>query len=257
MSCSQDDINIESNPNKNTTEKTIKENKTHKISTSEPSNNKNPFDESGVIHNKILTTVLNNRSNLNNMDEYINYAKSTFYSDYNFNESETPILNNTEVKAIISDSEFDYGSVIKNSAHSANTKEQLSILFNLLISSTDDETLNYKDLKAKIINYENNILENLTLSKDEKSIILQTTSIARYSSFFWYNQYQQYLNNSPTLGKRKWWKWLAVAVADVAGAAGGALAASPTVIGAIGAGIGGAVGASAGASTLVDWISPD
>ena len=89
--------------------------------------------------------------------------------------------------------------------------------------------MDYKTIYNKIIAFEQKIMEDKSISIKEKEILLESMSIARHSMYFWYNYY-----NNPTgatyQAKKKWWHWLIIGLADVAG---GVLGSSSGGLGAV------------------------
>lgn len=92
---------------------------------------------------------------------------------------------------------------------------------------------------------EREALANLDAKRSSGANVLAGLSIARHSLRYW----TEYAARGETASrKRKWWHWVVIVVADVAGG----VAAAETVVGAIGA----AAGASEAANDLIDVIDP-
>jgi len=195
----------------------------------------NYLDSVGVIHNEILTKVIQSKRLLSTQDDYINYSRKTFETDYNFPAHTFSTLSNSDVKHILDDKDNSYYHTIQNTGLSVEAKQYLTDLVSLLemLSEEDENQLEYSFVKNKITYFEDYVLSDGNLNANEKNIILAVTSVARYSSFFWYNEYLLYFNliNSglvpvtpPYEVTKKWWKWLVVGVADATGTIAGGVA---------------------------------
>jgi len=219
-----------------------------------PENPSNPWDIYGAIHNEILQEVVDNHSSFGNDTSIaVNFALLRFGEKYDpvLFGGETSLV---EIQAILQNFPNSYHNVVNTYSSNQSVRSKLNDLFDIIYNSFDEDSLNYNIMKDRILSFEENILNdtqglaNTIDGSTDMSIVLKTTSIARYSFYFWYLN----TNERSTPGydyevhgkkKRKWWKWLVVGAADVAGGVTG--------------GVGGALGASAGASTLVDWVVPD
>ena len=107
----------------------------------------------------------------------------------------------------------------------------------------------YEVIKNRMIQYENTVLENSSLSEDEQQVVLESTSIFRYSTLQWEEVVDSIEPDDTKVvistEKLKWWQWLIVGAAD---AAGGAIA---SLIGPGGQTVLGAVTASTGAILIM------
>ena len=235
-----------------------------------PFNSKNVFDQAGVIHNAILYKVIDNKKNLISLDDYVDYSHYVLKNNFNIeiqnSQNSTNYSTNaisSDVQLILDDAVNNYFNVVDRSSHSEIVKIKLKEFINLLLTYEHDVSVDYDFIYGEILEFENQILTDSNMIQNDKDEIMQITSIGRFSAFMWYNEYQKSLIsgnlnfNGGISTERSWWKWLSVAVADVAGGIAGAVIGSPTGIGAIAGSVGGAVSTSAGAASLVDWISPD
>lgn len=233
--------------------------------TDDPENPLNNWEECGKKHNVILTYVINYEKTLENSgltnseiaDKCImasnNYFNQKYAQDYNNIQSPFTV---DKIRSILNDGDNKFTNVIQSLSTSDKVKEKSSELINMMynLASTDKDT-EYADVKASIVDFENSIMNDASLNQEEKDQLLKTTSIARYSSYLWSNTIDKADSVSSVTGKKKWWKWLVVAVCDVAGGAAGTAAGSGVL--SVAGAIAGAAGASSGGAALVDWISPD
>ncbi|WP_294210316.1 hypothetical protein [uncultured Chryseobacterium sp.] len=230
-----------------------------------PENPLNNWEECGKKHNVILNYVITYQKTLDNSgltnseiaDKCImasnNYFNQKYAQDYNNTQSPFTV---DKIRSILNDGDNKFSNVIQGMNASDKVKAKSSELINMMynLASTDKDT-EYEDVKASIVSFESSIMNDASLSQTEKDQLLQTTSIARYSSYLWSTTIDKSDSVSSVTGKKKWWKWLVVAVCDLAGGAAGT-AAGGGVLSVAGA-IAGAAGASSGGAALVDWISPD
>ncbi|MFV0501107.1 MAG: hypothetical protein ACK5MH_05905 [Bacteroidales bacterium] len=209
-------------------------------STSNPYYGYNPYDYVGYQHNVVLEKI---KQKLIETYGTTNVEKETLYAvsieelveeGFYKNEMEAQLAIPFEfIDSIVEDRDNLYINSINNSNLSLEAKELINNLFSdiLELSETTEGYTEYRDV---IINVENNIMSS-TLAENEKQVLLKSTSIARYSIYYWLRYYYIEAN-----AKRPFWKYLAVGLADVAG-------------GFAGGNVGTAISASALATTLVDW----
>lgn len=221
----------------------------------------NPYDNAGKVHNEILQKVVEKWDENLTTDDYINISRDEFFKLYP-NENPAVFLSNVKIKSILDDSDNNYATILNNPNLNPVVRNQMSSFIKLLIDFEATGNNDYADLKEKIVYFETSIINNTSINDKDKAAILYVTSIGRHSAYFWNTIYLDALANGYTpfsiMGKKPWWKWVAVGLADVAGGISGGAAAGAVSGGVvlIGGAIAGAVGASAGASSLVDWISP-
>jgi len=222
---------------------------------SSPDNPSNPWDIYGVIHNEILQEVIDNQRCFgNDTNAAINFALLKFEEKYD------PVsfggkTSLAEIQVILQNFPNSYYNVVNTYSDNQSVRSKLNDLFDIIYNSFDEDGLDYNIMKGRILSFEESILNDSHdlisasgITATDMDVVLKTTSIARYSFYFWYLNTNEI--GTPSYDyevhgkkKRKWWKWLVVGAADVAGGATG--------------GVWGALGTSAGASTLVDWVVPD
>ena len=208
-----------------------------------PSNALNSWDESGAIHNEVLQKVVDNQHKLNNdFNSYVTYASEVYIADYGNPNQET--LGTERVRTILADSLNFYKNRVLETTYSESVKTRLFDLINIFETVVKGDEIGYSEFKAEIVNLENDII-NDRISLEEKEILLKTTSVARYSCYFWINELQ--LSNNRSERRRKWWKWAIVGLADVAGGFVGGSLMGPA---------GAVVGAVETSSGALDIIEP-
>lgn len=229
-SCSDNEFN----------EQSSKINATSFKSLSVPGNNANPYDSVGILHNAycdlITIDLFDNYTNPNTLEveEFYDFVKNDIvnrgivYDPYMDTIMPLSMINN-----IVNSNNYCI-DVIQNSEVSDTVKTIILDMFENIIALSSNT---YSDYKSLICEVETNVLSSM-LSEKEKAIILSSTSVARYSLYYWYNNYSSGSKEAP--------RWLQISLADIAGACNGSLTG-----GAAGAGIGVAVGGIPGAGTGV------
>jgi hypothetical protein len=226
-----------------------------------PENNLNPYDEVGVKHNIVISSVMANTS-LRTTDDYINYARITSYNLFGWNETSAPSPTNLQIKNVINDVDHNFNNVINNSNFSTIGKQKLSDFVHIMLTANSNPNSNYNDLKSQLILFETDLNRDSQISSAEKQNILQVVSVARHSSYFWYInmlETQDYNKNVAINGipKKRWWKWIVIATADALGGVAGAVVGSTTGIVAVGSSVLAAASASGGATTVINYLWPD
>ena len=200
-------------------------------------NLQNLNDFVGVIHNDILDelNVKNDNTQLADLseDEVITKIISDVstklnqkYANKGINLGETPTVS--QMKFIMSDAKNFYSNVIEQSTafRSLETQKLSKKFFSTIANLSKEKDLNYNRIKTEIESFEREVMENSKLSKTEKDYILQATSIARNSFYYWGEETIFEKPNDPTISQKKgkgkgkgWggWKWITVGLADVAG----------------------------------------
>ena len=133
---------------------------------------------------------------------------------------ETPSV--AQIKFIMTDAENLYSNVIKQSTtlRSIETQKVSEEFFSNMTNLSKEKGLNYERIKTEIESFERGVMGNSKLSKEEKDYILQGTSIARNSFYYWGKEAVPWEPNDPNIfqaGAGGFWRWFTVALADVAG----------------------------------------
>ena len=194
-------------------------------------NFQNSKDFAGIIHNDILDELINEGKDktvprtedekINQTIEEVSIKLSEKYSDKGIDLGKKPSVD--EIKFIVGDAKNFYSNVIEKSTilNSLETQIVTKDFFSSMAELSSRENLNYNIVKSKIENFEKGIMENAKLSSKEKDHILKATSIARNSFYYWEDKTVLWEPKSPETtasGKGgKWWKWILVTCADVAG----------------------------------------
>ena len=199
----------------------------------EARNLQNLNDFVGVIHNDILDelNVKNDNAQLAGLSEDEVIAKiisdvstklNQKYANKGIDLGETPTVS--QMKFIMSDAKNFYSNVIEQSTafRSLETQKLSKKFFSTIANLSKEKDLNYNRIKTEIESFEREVMENSKLSKTEKDYILQATSIARNSFYYWGEETIFEKPNDPTISQKKgkgWWgwKWITVGLADVAG----------------------------------------
>jgi len=157
-------------------------------------NQLNPYDNYGIMHNEILDQFLTYRDILSSSCEYSEFINNFNNSVVNsacivFSDSSYLFKNEiTEVLQFYQDSISrltlqellnDYG----NTDFSAEVNSLLAFL---------DGSLDIESLQDEIVAWENNVLNNQIFNAEQKKVLLMAGSIARHSSYYWYEVHNNY-----------------------------------------------------------------
>ncbi|WP_293891492.1 hypothetical protein [Flavobacterium sp.] len=176
-------------------------------------NSKNEFDYVGKLHNEILSQLIkNNKVSEMSISEISKKVKEIALSNQNYLDKFKGVgyyeLTDEDIKKGIADYPNKFASITDNAKISSGAKETLTKLIVYLFDN--GEKLDSKELYNFIISFENEV-NNSELKDDEKGLILSTTSIVRYSNFYWTNQ--QTLTNTQS----RFWHWFGDAIGGLAG----------------------------------------
>lgn len=200
-------------------------------------NLQNLNDFAGVIHNDVLDELntKENKAQLVGLSEDEVIAKiisdvsaklNQKYANKAVDLGKTPTI--AQMKFIRSDAKNFYSNVIEQSTalHSLETQKVSKEFFSTIANLSKEKELNYERIKTEIESFERGVMGSSKLSKEEKDYILQGTSIARNSFYYWGKEAVIWEPNDPTISQKKgkgkgkgggFWRWFTVALADVAG----------------------------------------
>ena len=203
-----------------------------------PSNDDNPYDYIGVIHNEVITEFFKQNDTPNMSIEDIltkirpiilknELYKSKFGSEYSS-------ISPEQVKNYMPDVSNNFNTVVNDTKFSEEAKSMLNELLNSLSGAND-----FDKVYESVVSFENRVIES-KLSNSEKEIVLCSSSVARYSSYLWLVENPKPTYSNSLSSRTRWWS----IVADVAGGILGS-----------GGGIAGAAAGAAGASCVSEAIS--
>lgn len=224
-----------------------------------PGNDKNSFDFVGVKHNYLLEVCQKEVSSFYCRNGKISLAESNDIAQaILFSEGyDTTYFKHKQLVKLISDSANMYRDYVSSLRLSEYGKSMIIATITEIEELANKQNDDYRVYKSIIMEKEDAIIQNTTLSENEEAILLSAMSVFRHSLYCWL-QTDNYLSVIQSKAKKlpKWLRATALAVADAAGAVGGAIAGAVVgnVAGGIAGGVTGAVAASNGASTLCDNI---
>ena len=159
-------------------------------------NFQNLNDFAGVIHNDILDELKGKEKNtqlvgltedeiIGKIIDEVSTKLRQKYANKGIDLGETPSV--AQIKFIMSDAENLYSNVIKQSTtlRSIETQKVSEEFFSNMANLSKEKELNYERIKTEIESFERGVMGNSKLSKEEKDYILQGTSIARNSFYYW------------------------------------------------------------------------
>lgn len=178
-----------------------------------PANPLNKYDTMGQRHNDILVYMRTQLKGLRHPDLETITRYAMEYSD-KVMAVQLPGSFFSTVPETVADEPNGYATLINSISYSSDVKTSLLELIKIVRTVCADKNVVYDDIKNAIVQFENRINDNQTLSPDGKQKILETASVARYSAFYW-------LELDPR-GKdlkdaRLLW-WIASITSDIAGA---------------------------------------
>ncbi|WP_127340168.1 hypothetical protein [Flavobacterium cupreum] len=147
-----------------------------------PENPANIYDIAGKIHNDILDVYLTGTYSCNTISQVSQKVDSIsiLNSDYLNLETHLPI-DFQEIQEIIDNPQIKLEQAIANSSMTNGAKISLS---NFMASMLLWETNDYAVIHESITTFEASVISNTEFSTEDKRIILTTSSIARYSSYY-------------------------------------------------------------------------
>lgn len=204
----------------------------------DPSNSKNKYDYIGVMHNKGLDSFINNYKNIYGLESNKKMSFTTLINsntlylgqDISINQFNASLIKNnsllTYLKSIgSSNSTFISAFDAINIKPSNEYNEYYIQMLNAVDGINEKDEASLKTYIELMKNVENTIQVS-TLQTNEKDMLLAISSVARYSSSYWFYKTSNSNwnpNNVPHTSCKTIIKW------DIAGGAGGA--ASGAIIG--------------------------
>lgn len=208
-------------------------------------NSENPYDYAGALHNELLTNFFKKKQGYLNVDETLILVKEVAMKNRNY----TSRFGNNYIdfpKGEINKFVADYPNKFVNYIDQINLSNPSKGIIKEVVLFTMDEKnkdISLENYRAYLVQKERAVL-NMSLSTNEKEILLSSLSVLRHSAYFWENQAP---NQAMGGGQRRSiLSW----VADGVGAVVGGVLGAPGVLTAAG----GAVFVGTGASAVVDAI---
>lgn len=146
-----------------------------------PDNKTNPYDSIGYWHNRVLEAV---HDFILEKRDTTSSGIQAFIADYFRENRQQEVLKDLKIipenlpKTIIN----DYKKVVFGQPLAPVTVAFLQQIFETIRQCGNTS---YRTFKANIVKIEHRILGNNKLSKRDFAMLLSTTSLARYSGFYW------------------------------------------------------------------------
>lgn len=208
-------------------------------------NNNNPYDQAGLKHNLLMATIEQRGSHDMSTSQVFEIVDGVIEENYgsdiqNFSSQTfaSPILSfqtRLEMENYVNFLNINYES-----------KQKLLTLADILLSYDVDNLLT---VITQIVDFENILINEFDRERNIYEPVLIASSIGRYSLCYWH---ERLLSNKIQDNRAPFWKKFFVALADVIGGAGGAVAGSATVVGGIAGGVTGAISSSVAFAKLWD-----
>jgi hypothetical protein len=184
VSCTADPIETAENIDDTISGEKSKE-KTGRLVQNQPvENSANSYDFAGKIHNEILDVYLAGNyqhytiAGVSQQIELIAAQNSTLTS---LNAGVNQPINAILIQEIINNPQTKLDQIIANSAMTVAAKNSLSGFMNDMLLW---QNLSYEEIYGSIIAYESTVIGNVAFTIEDKRIILTTTSIIRYSTYY-------------------------------------------------------------------------
>jgi hypothetical protein len=147
-----------------------------------PHNNANPFDGRGKKYFDLLTIYLDNNTVPNSATEMTEQLHFMFqnYDTRRYASRSIASLTSKEVAMVLSEPEKQLIAILESCSLRLEIREELIHFVQALLAQHDSE---YLEQYNYIVSYETKILENTTLSADEKETILSVASVSRYALY--------------------------------------------------------------------------
>jgi hypothetical protein len=147
-----------------------------------PENPANEYDIAGKIHNDILDVYLSGNYSYNTIAQISQKVDSISALNSDILNMATSLpCNFQEIQETVDDPQIKLEQAIANSSMTNAAKISLS---NFMDSILLWETNEYAIIHQSIISFEASVISNTEFSNEDKRIILTTSSIARYSSYY-------------------------------------------------------------------------
>lgn len=145
-----------------------------------PSNSNNPYDSIGLVHNEILTTILDSGMPLESLSQIDNEV-SVLLNDYDglFSETCSDSLTHQELSSFYLSPSVSLNTAFTEAGLSLNTRDEIEGLLGAILNRVNDP---YESFHAWMVLYEEEIIQS-NYSIEEKRIILTIASLSRYSIF--------------------------------------------------------------------------
>ena len=147
-----------------------------------PHNNANPFEGRGKEYFDLLTIYLDNNKVPNSATEMTEQIQFMFqnYDTKQYASRSTASLTSKQVAMVLSEPEKQLIAILESCSLRLEVRKELIHFVQALLAQQYSE---YLEQYNYIVSYETKILENTTMSADEKETILSVTSVSRYALY--------------------------------------------------------------------------
>jgi hypothetical protein len=181
VSCTSENMDITEIPSSNLTKEKSK--KTAKLLQNlTPENPANAYDIAGKIHNDILDVYLSGNYTCNTIAQISQKIDSiSALNNDLLNMGASLPCNFQEIQETVDNPQIKLQQAIANSSMTNAAKDCLAgFMDSILLWETNE----YAVIHQSIISFEASVISSTEFSNEEKRIILTTSSIARYSSYY-------------------------------------------------------------------------
>lgn len=184
VSCTADPIVTAENIDNTISGEKSKQKTARLLQNQTPENPTNNYDFAGQIHNEILDVYLAGNyqhytiAQISQQIELIAVQNNNLTS---LNVGANLPANAILIQEIIDNPQTKLDQIIANSAMTVAAKNSLSSFMNDILLW---QNLSYEEIYESIITYESTVIANPAFTSEDKRIILTTSSIVRYSTYY-------------------------------------------------------------------------
>jgi hypothetical protein len=156
-----------------------------KLETTLPGNYANTYDEVGRLYNELFDTYYTNGDLGGTVSQIVNKVQTIADANESFNSIKSfPYheVSSIRVQYLLDHETTCVTDVVSASSMTTAGKSSLTDFVNLFVTFISTES-DCDAICQKVIDYENEVLLNSSLTQTDKRIILTTTSVARYSAY--------------------------------------------------------------------------
>lgn len=180
-----------------------------------PANIANPYDSIGYWHNEIIAYMQSCRPE-GGIPDVMTSTQCVLQFYRERKGEELPLSLFDDIGQIVEASSADIDGLIAACPYENPVKEALHLLVHLL-KRLSDEDRDYPVIKASIMDFERTVMLDNRLNNEGRAIIFKTTSVARYSIYYWIN-YNKPPEQAAALKIKNIVKWIAAVTSDIGGA---------------------------------------
>lgn len=160
------------------------------INTLNAANPANPYDSAGIRHNKVLAGIQPCVAGYNSPTDPDIAGCIVKVDTPASNKHGTPTFS--LAREVANDRPNNFANIIANCAYSPTAKQFMNNFVSLVNNTAAHSNGDYLTIKSAIETFEAPLIDNSPLAANERQTLLEMTSVARFSIFYWLHQTQGY-----------------------------------------------------------------